>query len=75
MGPYSINLMNPWLLFYNFFIVKSFVLKNFGNVVLDKRGLGNKYGLLIVQPVFLEASSFHSDTSGHYSLTFIFEGT
>lgn len=66
--------MNPLLLLYNFFIMKGLVLKNFDNVDLKERGLGNKYGLLIGQPVFLEASRFHIDTSGHYSLIFILEG-
>lgn len=47
--------------------------KNFGNIDLNKRGLRNKYGLLIVQPLFLEASRFPIDTSGHCSSTFIFE--
>lgn len=56
--------------------MKGFVLKNFDNVGLNERGgLGNKYGLLIVQPVFLEAFRFHIDTSGHDSLAFIFEIT
>lgn len=40
-----------------------------------KGGLGEEYGFLIVQPIFLEASSFHNDTRGHYNLTFLFEGT
>ena len=35
---------------------------------------GSKYGFPIVWPVFLEASSFHSDTHVHHSLTFTFRG-
>lgn len=56
--------------------MKNFILKNFGNAILNyKDFLANKYGFLMMQPIFVEASSFHSDTRGGHSSTFILEGT